>query len=214
MPPQWGYVSTFEFVSGRLCLDLAGTLLWRRTLRSELLRSPDDLRQWIMEAELIEAPALIDARALERTCRLRETVYRIVTSWPPGSGVGPGTGSPSDGIGDLLAEVNDAARLPLPRVQIEESGRLTRTGGIDEVLGATARDVVELLGSPGFSRTRECGNPDCTRLFVDLSRSGARRWCGMASCGNRQKAERHRRRKKAATQGRSVIAEPSGSGPL
>ncbi|MCI2423778.1 CGNR zinc finger domain-containing protein [Saccharopolyspora sp. K220] len=188
-------MSSFEFVSGRLCLDLAGTLLWRRTTRSELLRSPDDLRRWIMDAQLIEAPALIDARALERTRRLRETIYRLATSWPPGSGTGG-----SDDIGDMLAEVNDAARLSLPRVQIDETGQLSRTGGIDEVLGAAARDLVELLGSPQFSRLRECRNPDCTRLFVDLSHSGARRWCGMAGCGNRQKAERHRRRKKEAMQ--------------
>ncbi len=32
-------VDDFVFVSGRLSLDLAGTLLWRRSRRIELLRS-------------------------------------------------------------------------------------------------------------------------------------------------------------------------------
>ncbi|MEV5149880.1 hypothetical protein AB0L14_37375 [Streptomyces sp. NPDC052727] len=36
----------FVFVSGRLSLDLAGTLLWRRSRRIELLCCPDDLRRW------------------------------------------------------------------------------------------------------------------------------------------------------------------------
>jgi predicted RNA-binding Zn ribbon-like protein len=43
---------------------------------------------------------------------------------------------------------------------------------------------------------KECANDECTRLFVDLSRSGARRWCGMAECGNRHKAATYRQRKK------------------
>nr|WP_240812826.1 CGNR zinc finger domain-containing protein [Streptomyces sp. DASNCL29] len=84
----------------------------------------------------------------------------------------------------------------MPRVRIDEAARLTRTEGIDEALGAVARDAVELLGSAKFSRVRECGSPDRTRRFVDLSHSGARRWCGMAGCGNRRKAGRHRHRKK------------------
>ncbi|MGW2072678.1 CGNR zinc finger domain-containing protein [Streptomyces sp. NPDC001953] len=47
---------------------------------------------------------------------------------------------------------------------------------------------------------KECANPDCTRLFVGLSHSGARRWCAMAECGNRQNAARHRERKKRHTE--------------
>jgi predicted RNA-binding Zn ribbon-like protein len=92
--------------------------------------------------------------------------------------------------------VNEAARLPLPKHQLDASGRVLRTGGVDEVLGAVGRDAVDLVGSPQFSRMKECANDECTRLFVDLSRSGARRWCGMAECGNRHKAATYRQRKK------------------
>jgi predicted RNA-binding Zn ribbon-like protein len=38
---------------------------------------------------------------------------------------------------------------------------------------------------------RRCANPECLWLFIDASKSGNRRWCDMASCGNRAKAARH-----------------------
>jgi predicted RNA-binding Zn ribbon-like protein len=183
-----GRVDDFVFVSGRLSLDLAGTLLWRRTRRTELLRSPDDLRRWIHQAGLLDAPGLLDARALSRMCRLREAVYALVGAWP--------LTPPADSeVREALAEVNETARLPLPRLQLDEDGRLTRTGGIDEVLGAVARDAVDLLGGTDFTRVRECLNEDCTRLFVDLSRSANRRWCGMTECGNRHKVANYRKRR-------------------
>ena len=186
---QYGYVDEFVFVSGRLCLDLAGTKLWRRSLGTELLGSPDDLRRWIGLAGLMDDPGAVDSRGLERVRGLREAVYTLVGHWPLGD-------DPNTAVRDALAEVNEAARLPLPRHQLDASGGLTRTGGVDEVLGAVGCDAVDLLSSPRFRRMRECGNPDCTRLFVDLSRSGARRWCGMAECGNRHKAATYRERRK------------------
>ncbi|MBI0329127.1 CGNR zinc finger domain-containing protein [Burkholderia plantarii] len=47
----------------------------------------------------------------------------------------------------------------------------------------------ELLSQPILSNVRECGA--CSWLFLDLSRSRSRRWCSMATCGNRAKAQRH-----------------------
>ncbi|WP_217553671.1 ABATE domain-containing protein [Streptomyces sp. GbtcB6] len=187
-------MDAFVFVSGRLCLDLAGTMLWRRSLRTELLDSPDDLRRWISAADILDDPGPVDSRALERVRRLREAVYLVAGNWPLGDHA-------DAAVKDALAEVNEAARLPLPRRQIDESGRATRTGGVDEVLGAVGYDAVDLLSSPQFARMKECANDDCTRLFVDLSRSGARRWCGMAECGNRNKAAAFRKRHKQQSAG-------------
>lgn len=53
-----------------------------------------------------------------------------------------------------------------------------------------------LLSQASLASLRECGA--CTWLFLDLSRSKSRRWCSMATCGNRAKAQRHYRAVKAA----------------
>jgi predicted RNA-binding Zn ribbon-like protein len=60
-----------------------------------------------------------------------------------------------------------------------------------------ARDVATLLATPG-APVRRCAGTGCVRYFFDDSRTGKRRWCEMAICGNRAKAaafaERHRAR--------------------
>lgn len=43
-------------------------------------------------------------------------------------------------------------------------------------------------------RVRRCANPRCHRVFYDATKNGGRRWCDMATCGNRAKAARHRAR--------------------
>lgn len=60
-----------------------------------------------------------------------------------------------------------------------------------------AEETAALLTSPDFSRVRQCAADDCSYLFVDTSRTGKRRWCDMATCGNRAKARRHSSRKRS-----------------
>lgn len=43
---------------------------------------------------------------------------------------------------------------------------------------------------------KECGNPECTRIYIDRSRGMRRQWCGMESCGNRIKAAAYCARKR------------------
>ncbi|MFE1364497.1 CGNR zinc finger domain-containing protein [Streptomyces anulatus] len=40
-------------------------------------------------------------------------------------------------------------------------------------------------------RIRPCANDACVLHFYDVSKNGTRRWCSMAGCGNRAKAQRH-----------------------
>jgi predicted RNA-binding Zn ribbon-like protein len=58
-----------------------------------------------------------------------------------------------------------------------------------------ARETARLLATPGVP-VRKCPGAGCVRHFYDDSRTGRRRWCDMAICGNRAKAmaytERHR----------------------
>lgn len=48
-------------------------------------------------------------------------------------------------------------------------------------------------------RIRTCAAPRCGRVFYDASRNGKRRWCEMATCGNRAKAARHRQKLRRIT---------------
>ncbi|TGQ65497.1 MAG: hypothetical protein E5V49_15095 [Mesorhizobium sp.] len=61
---------------------------------------------------------------------------------------------------------------------------------------ALAVSALSLLRDDTVAKLRIC--PNCTWLFIDRSRNSSRLWCDMAVCGNRQKASRHYRRRRAA----------------
>jgi predicted RNA-binding Zn ribbon-like protein len=42
-----------------------------------------------------------------------------------------------------------------------------------------------MLREGQFERVRQC--PECGFLFFDRSKNNSRRWCDMATCGNRAK---------------------------
>ena len=69
---------------------------------------------------------------------------------------------------------------------------------VDDVLARIAEPIVREIGSGHDDRVRICANDTCRWIFYDESRSGRRRWCDMATCGNRAKARRHRERQKTS----------------
>nr|WP_259370829.1 CGNR zinc finger domain-containing protein [Streptomyces sp. SCUT-3] len=65
----------------------------------------------------------------------------------------------------------------------------------EQLLGAVARDAVDLLTDPAArARLRRCEGEACPLVHLDSSRGGRRRWCSSETCGNRERAVRHRRR--------------------
>ena len=70
---------------------------------------------------------------------------------------------------------------------------------IDDALARVTEPLVQELASGNPDRLRVCANDMCRWVFYDESRAGHRRWCDMATCGNRAKAARHRARQKEAT---------------
>jgi predicted RNA-binding Zn ribbon-like protein len=80
------------------------------------------------------------------------------------------------------------------RVTLGSEGRPMRSVWVDDAAYQpavfAAYNLVDLLdASP--ERIRTCEHPNCILWFLDTSRNGTRRWCSMARCGNRAKAQRH-----------------------
>jgi predicted RNA-binding Zn ribbon-like protein len=95
---------------------------------------------------------------------------------------------------DVLAILARAA------FRIDDAGRLTATDAgwpafIDDLLPP----LLEVVRRQ--DRLAICGNPVCRLVFIDESRSGTRRWCDDAGCGNRDRVSRHRRRAPAGRGG-------------
>lgn len=81
---------------------------------------------------------------------------------------------------------------------------------IDDALARLADPLVLELTTGHPERIRICDNDRCRWVFFDASRTGRRRWCDMATCGNRAKAARHRARSKGeSAEGESAAGELS-----
>ncbi|MBQ1092638.1 CGNR zinc finger domain-containing protein [Streptomyces sp. B93] len=188
--------SSYElrFDTGRVCLDLLAT-----THPVERLDSVEVLCAWITGSGLVppgtplvhaDASWLLGFRELRG--RTQQLVYgRHAAPAPPY---------------DLaLARVNELARAapPAPRALRGPDGALVRgLAGPPEcaaLVGAVARDVVELLTDPAARASlRQCAGDNCPIVYVDTSRGHRRRWCSSEVCGNRERVARHRRRAQPA----------------
>ncbi|MET9502678.1 CGNR zinc finger domain-containing protein [Streptomyces sp. NPDC006622] len=176
------------FVCGNPALDLAATLRARRTLRCETLVSPERLDAWYLGAGIVDglSPGCRETD-VEQAVRVREAVYALVTARLRGERYDD----------EALAVVNGAAARPSASPQLTASGRWTEATPA-EALAAVARHAVELLGGTEAALLKECGDPECTRVYPDRSRGARRQWCGMEPCGNRVKAAAYRARRKGA----------------
>jgi predicted RNA-binding Zn ribbon-like protein len=179
-----------RFDTGRICLDLLAT-----THPVERLVSVAVLGAWITGSGLVPPGTPLthaDASWLARFRELRCQTARLVRARP-----GPGA-VPYD---HALTRVNALAvsAPPAPRAVRGEDGALVRelTGPPEcaALLGALARDAVELLTDPvARASLRQCEGDNCPIVYVDTSRGRRRRWCSSEVCGNRERVARHRRR--------------------
>jgi len=107
--------------------------------------------------------------------------------------------------------VNDALRHP-PAVELT-----VRADGLgvghrhlgdptDEALARIVEPLVETIASGDTARFRICANDECRYVFYDDSRTARRRWCDMATCGNRAKVARHRAKLRTTPAADSPIA--------
>ena len=177
----------FQYVSGRPCLDFAGTLRYRNSAREELLTDPQRLSDWGVQAGLVDAVTESSDDELAAAIALREASYRIVFARLD-------DGRPTVADVDL---VNEHAAQPQLTPLLHPDGSVSRDGTAPQLLARLAADLLDLLAESDI-KVKECSDPGCTRLYIDSSRAQNRHWCGMRTCGNRAKVQAFRARQRAA----------------
>ncbi|MCC3654867.1 ABATE domain-containing protein [Streptomyces sp. S07_1.15] len=179
----------FRFDPGALCLEFLTTGGPGPLSRFEALHGPRELAGWLALSRLGLDPGEIRAGPEDAAAgrRLRDALWHLARAV---------IGDASLPAGDL-AEVNRAAAHPalVPRIAPDGTRAWAPPVTGAQALSSIARDAVELLTGPDAGRIRECGAGDCPLVFVDLSRSGRRRWCSMERCGNRHKVRALRARR-------------------
>jgi predicted RNA-binding Zn ribbon-like protein len=183
---------------GNLALDFLHTLRRSRGGTTDLVRTPETMAAWLLTyagaaaSRLHEPLRPPDGRLLlDEAQRLRRDVGGLVATYA-------GTGSLDPGAALGINRVLDAYRRST--LLVAEGGRPALAermhGGSSLMpLGPIAEAVARLVCTVGPDRIRSCASDRCKAWFVDTSRGGRRRWCSMATCGNRQKASTHRSRR-------------------
>lgn len=180
-------------------LDLVNTLGPVDGSTGDRLRTSDQLLAWLsargLGGERLEALRASPAEAavlLGEARRLRDDVARAFDALRERRDVPP---EAAYGIDRVLAERSVSIRLrgEGARLRLEEEAR---GPSLAALLAPLALAAAELLTGSDPRRLRRCAAADCNAWFVDTSKGGRRRWCSMATCGNRAKAARHRRRQR------------------
>ncbi|MFD3533328.1 CGNR zinc finger domain-containing protein [Streptomyces sp. NPDC058664] len=173
----------FAFVSGSVALDFVGTVQSRRDAPLDLLTTPARLSEWVAASGVVDAPTAAAQADLAAAIRLREAIYHLMLASADHAPFPP----------EDCATVNQAATPDPVRAELRPDGTVRRHGTVGAALSTVARDAIQLLAETP-QLVKECAAPRCTRLYVDRSHRGSRRWCDMARCGNRAKAALYRSR--------------------
>jgi len=64
----------------------------------------------------------------------------------------------------------------------------------EQALAPLAESAADLLATGNFHLIRRCESDTCVLWFYDRTKSHHRRWCSMATCGNRAKVAAFRKR--------------------
>jgi predicted RNA-binding Zn ribbon-like protein len=179
----------FVYVSGRTCLDFAGTLKHRTSTREELLTQPELLSDWAVQAGLLDAAIDVTDDDLAAAIELREASYRTVIARLEHR-------RPQLADVDLL---NEHASQPELTPRLHRNGSTSREGTASQLLASLAADLLDLLAGADIENVKGCAHPGCTRLYLDSSRAKNRHWCGMGTCGNKAKVQAFRARQRAAS---------------
>ena len=189
----------FAFVAERLWLDFVNT--------DTGARGSDPLHDFERFARWLEAAHVLDA---ERAA----TMQRRAVQQPAGALAVLADARRMRGVlrtlaerGTVLADARNAALTEINRllgrsagvrrVELGPDGTFARAfvpvgDAFAGLLIPIVESAADALILDELSRVRRCADPRCSRVFQDETKNGRRRWCDMATCGNRAKAARHR----------------------
>jgi predicted RNA-binding Zn ribbon-like protein len=177
------------FIADHCALDLLNTVLQVDGAPVDVLQSDDDVARWLVEAGVLATPT--PRRGLLKTSReLREVVRELVRRRQAHKRLD---------LAPLNAFLAQGRREPVLVQDRAGEVRLEQrfaTDTAEQLLMPIALAAAELLANGDFDLVRACESDDCVLHFYDRTKSHRRRWCSMATCGNRAKVQMFRARQR------------------
>ncbi|MCD5993805.1 ABATE domain-containing protein [Pseudomonas sp. CDFA 602] len=181
------------FLADNLALDFINSEYGVGEQRHDCLADDQGVANWLNTAG--QLPRLVEQKVphglLAKARELRDCSRAVVNAAMEGTTVDL----------TLINQVLEAGR-PVRKLEWDNEVQQFRVGvhqrdaSAASLLWPVAESLVRLVTSDKFEFVRQCEAHDCVLLFHDLSKSHRRRWCSMATCGNRMKVAAFRSRKK------------------
>jgi predicted RNA-binding Zn ribbon-like protein len=181
------------FLASDPALDFLNTEWPTATGREDFFETDEDVFNWLRQAGLATegVKEVRPTGALLRAARaLRAVLRTLVESRKAGK---------LPEFADLNAFLVAAQSHPQLVWTKSKSAALKTihaTDTAEQILAPVALKAAELFSNADFRRVRRCGERTCVHWFLDTTRPGRRRWCSMATCGNRLKVKSYRQRLK------------------
>ena len=157
--------------------------------QQEELKTPDDLRRWLVDRGLLERGAKVTPQDFRRALEVREALRHLLAANVNG---GADAGA--------LRALNGAAERAELIVRFDRNGRAELNPcarGVDAAIGRILSAAYAAMINGTWQRLKACSDDRCVWAFYDQSKNRSSRWCSMAVCGNRHKARKHRQTKTA-----------------
>jgi predicted RNA-binding Zn ribbon-like protein len=195
--PLW---ETLRCPGGALCLDFcnSGEGLHNRESQ-EWLGDFADLIDWLEATGAIGAKQAKQLRSAgERAPKAAEEEWKRAIQFRDALGrvlLAKVVGKPAEAADLALIEAEYARTAAFARLAPTPQGFAWEVKPeLQAALRPVVKSAVELMTSESVERLRRCGSDTCYWLFIDETKNCSRRWCEMATCGNRHKVRRHRAR--------------------
>lgn len=180
------------FLGDNLALDFINTCYGTGAEAREVFTDDAHVLEWLMAVGVV--PPSVDTASeglMTQALALRDCARAAVEA--------AREGKPAEVslINDVLAQGRPVQSLvwddQAAAFEIEQHRPCQDAAGL---LAPITESLVELLTSDRFIHVKQCEAHDCVLLFLDQTKSHRRRWCSMATCGNRMKVAAFRARKK------------------
>jgi predicted RNA-binding Zn ribbon-like protein len=152
------------------------------------LTSPEALRRWLADRDLIGGSERVTAADLRRAIDVREGLRALLVE---------NSGLPADP--ERIARLDAAVARAGVRVRFRpgaEPALEPEARGVDGALGRMMAIVAGAVEGGEWERLKACHRDPCFWAFYDRSKNRSGRWCRMEACGNIEKARAFRERRR------------------
>ncbi|WP_213998976.1 CGNR zinc finger domain-containing protein [Arsukibacterium sp.] len=176
-----------------LAMDLLNTEARSGDMVVDYWESDSDVLRWLRQNEIsvvLQPGQLTEGELLSQAKALRTLAFQLISAFKQ------------------KQQLQDICKLntylhsyvSAPHLAQDGDGKLTitrisRSDTAASMLGQVAEAVAQLLVDGDATLIKQCEHPDCILWFYDRTKAHKRRWCSMATCGNRHKAAQFRKRK-------------------